>query len=214
MKILHITSKRILTSGARFVSTVLNPLLMPTYGALIVLWASILCLYPTGTRFAVLLIIMGLTCIMPMVVIGALQHFGLIKDKVLAQRRERTIPYVAALLCYVAAAAYLNRVHAPQWFVMFMMGSALAVLATLLINLRWKISAHMVGISGVVALVLQLHKQSLNALDLELLLCFTILLAGCLGTARLVLNRHNVLQVLAGAVVGYVCVDLVMRFLS
>ena len=41
-----------------------------------------------------------------------------------------------------------------------------------------------------------------------------IILAGALGSARLVLKRHDTLQVLAGAVLGFLCVSLTMRFLG
>ena len=42
---------------ARLFSTLLSPLLMPTYGIFLVLWVSILCYLPTGTRMVVLLVV-------------------------------------------------------------------------------------------------------------------------------------------------------------
>ena len=95
---------------------------------------------------------------------------------------------------------------------MFMAGSALTVLIMALINLKWKISAHMAGIGGVVALVYQIHVQGLSAFNLMWLLCITVVIAGALGSARMALRRHNLLQVLAGAVTGFLCVSLTMRF--
>ena len=95
---------------------------------------------------------------------------------------------------------------------MFMAGSALTVLVMALINLKWKISAHMAGIGGVVALVYQIHVQGLSAFNLMWLLCITVVIAGALGSARMALRRHNLLQVLAGAVTGFLCVSLTMRF--
>jgi len=95
---------------------------------------------------------------------------------------------------------------------MFMVGSALTVMVMALINLKWKISAHMAGIGGLIALVYQIHVQDLSAFDLFWLLSFIIILAGGLGSARLVLKRHDLVQVLAGVVVGFACVSLTMRF--
>ena len=115
-------------------------------------------------------------------------------------------------MCYTVAAYYLYYCHSPQWFVMFMVGSAVTVLIMALINLKWKISAHMAGIGGVVALVYQIHVQGLSAFDLFWMLCITIMVAGLLGSARLVLNRHDAWQVLAGVVVGFLSVSLTMRF--
>ena len=207
----RLTTGRLLVAGARFFSTVLSPLLMPTYGALLVLWTSVLCLLPNGTRVMVLVMVFGITCVLPMILIGILHHYGIIRDKRLENPQERTIPYAFAILCYLGAAAYLNHIHAPQWFIMFVLGGALACLVVLVVNRWWKISAHATGIGGVVALLLQIHVQGLSAFNLFWVLCFTILLAGILGTSRMVLKRHDLLQVLAGFANGYACVTLMIK---
>ena len=199
---------------ANFLSTVLSPLLMPTYGVFLVLWVSVLCLLPYGTRVAVLLICMGITCILPLIFLSVLRHFKLVKNLHVDIREQRFIPYLFTVLCYAVAAYYLYYCHSPQWFVMFMVGSAITVLLMALINLKWKISAHMAGIGGIVALLYQLHVQGLSAFDLLWLLCFVIIVAGALGSARLALRRHGLWQVLAGAVLGFLCVSLTMRFLG
>lgn len=210
----RVTVNRMIAGVANFLSTVLSPLLMPTYGVFLVLWVSVLCLLPYGTRVAVLLICMGITCILPLIFLSVLRHFKLVKNLHVDIREQRLIPYLFTVLCYAVAAYYLYYCHSPQWFVMFMVGSAITVLLMALINLKWKISAHMAGIGGIVALVYQLHVQGLSAFDLLWLLCFTVIVAGALGSARLALRRHTLWQVLAGVVVGFLCVSLTMRFLG
>ena len=206
------TVNRFLTGVANTLSTALSPLLMPTYGVFVVMWASVLCLLPYGTRVAVLLVCMGITCILPLIFLSVLRHFGLVKDLRVEQREERLLPYLFTALCYGIAAYYLYYCHSPLWFVMFMVGSAVTVLLMALINLKWQISAHMAGIGGVVALIYQIHVQGLSAFDLLWLLCIVIIVAGILGSARLALKRHNLWQVIAGVVVGFLCVSLTMRF--
>ena len=206
------TVNKCIAGVANFMSSALSPILMPTYGVFLVMWVSVLCLLPYGTRVAVLLVCMGITCILPLIFLSVLRHFKLIKDLHVEVREQRFLPYLFTALCYIAAAYYLYYCHSPQWFIMFMVGSAVTVLVMMLINLKWKISAHMAGIGGVVALVYQIHVQGLSAFDLFWLLCFTIIVAGALGSARLVLKRHDTLQVLAGVVLGFLCVSLTMRF--
>ncbi len=199
---------------SHFMSMALSPLLMPTYGVFLTLWVSVLCLLPYGTRVSVLLVCMGITCILPLIFLSVLRHFKFIKDLHVEVREQRLIPYLFSALCNAVAAYYLYYCHSPQWFVMFMAGSAVTVLVMALINLKWKISAHMAGMGGVVALIYQIHVQGLSAFDLFWLLCLSIIVAGALGSARLVLKRHDAWQVLAGAVVGFLCVSLTMRFLG
>ena len=206
------TANKFTAGLANFLSTALRPLQMPTYGVFMVLWVSVLCLLPYGTRVSVLLVCMGITCILPLIFLSVLRHFKLVKDLHVEKREQRFFPYMFTALCYTVAAYYLYYCHSPQWFVMFMVGSAVTVLIMALINLKWKISAHMAGIGGVVALVYQIHVQGLSAFDLFWMLCITIMVAGLLGSARLVLNRHDAWQVLAGVVVGFLSVSLTMRF--
>lgn len=208
------TINKFIAGMAGFLSTALSPLLMPTYGVFMALWVSVLCLLPYGRRVAVLLVCMGITCIIPLIFLSVLRHFKLVKDLHVEVREQRFIPYLFTALCYCVAAYYLYYCHAPQWFVMFMAGSAVTVLIMALVNLKWKISAHMAGIGGVVALIYQIHVMGLSAFDLLWLLCLTIIVAGALGSARLALKRHDTWQVLAGAVVGFLSVSLTMRLLG
>jgi len=187
------TINKFIAGMAGFLSTALSPLLMPTYGVFMALWVSVLCLLPYGRR---------------------VRHFKLVKDLHVEVREQRFIPYLFTALCYCVAAYYLYYCHAPQWFVMFMVGSAVTVVIMALVNLKWKISAHMAGIGGVVALIYQIHVMGLSAFDLLWLLCLTIIAAGALGSARLALKRHDTWQVLAGAVVGFLSVSLTMRLLG
>lgn len=197
-------------------SALFSPLLMPTYGVFLVLWCSFLNANPVGDRVAALMVIFGITCILPIVFIALLHNFKIIKDKRLDERTERSIPYVFAILCYVAAYFYLDHIHAPQWFSAFMAGGALACVVSFVVNLKWKISAHMAGIAGVVMLLFELHNPTnrLEAFDLSWILWISILLAGIVGSSRMVLGRHTLCQVLAGALNGLVCVKLAMMILG
>ena len=124
----RVTVNRMIAGVANFLSTVLSPLLMPTYGVFLVLWVSVLCILPYGTRVAVLLICMGITCILPLIFLSVLRHFKLVKNLHVDIREQRLIPYLFTVLCYAVAAYYLYYCHSPQWFVMFMVGSAITVL--------------------------------------------------------------------------------------
>ena len=214
MPVSKYTVNKLIADVSHFLSMVLSPLMMPTYGVFVVMWASVLCLLPYGTRVAVLLVCMGITCILPLIFLSVLRHFGMVTDLHVEKREERLLPYLFTALCYGVAAYYLYYCHSPLWFVMFMVGSALTVLLMALINLKWQISAHMAGIGGVIALIYQIHVQGLTAFDLMWLLCLVIITAGVLGSARLVLRRHDLWQVLTGVVVGFLCVSLTMKFLG
>ena len=210
MKASEIKNTRIIVGLARFASAMLSPMLMPTYGVLLVLWTSYMSSLDLGLRVTILLVIFGITCILPMFFIAMLHQFKIIKDKRLISSKERLYPYIFALLCYIGACFYLDHVHAPKWFIMFCAGGTLAVVVSLVVNLWWKISAHMAGICGIVALIYYMHLQMLEAFSLLWVMVVAVLLAGALGSARIILKRHTFWQVMAGAANGYICVKLMM----
>jgi len=214
MKLSRFTSYRILTELSKLLSTVLNPMLMPTYGTAIALWLSYLNAATVGGRVTILMMIFGITCILPMILISVLHHFQVIKDKRLERQSDRLIPYLFAILCYGAAVLYLLQCHAPRWFIMFGLGAMLTVIVCVVVNHWWKISAHLAGIGGLTALIYEIHVLGISALTGSAhftLFCVTVLLAGALGTARLTLRRHTLSQVLCGFLVGFISVALIMR---
>ncbi len=210
----RLSKARVAHEAARFFSTVLSPLLMPTYGVFLLLWISPLCLKPLGERFKLLLITLGVTSVLPMMIIAVLHNLNIINNKRLDRRKERLVPYIFGTLCYLGAASYMAYVHEPSWLVMFLGGGALACAISALVNVWWKISAHSAGIAGVLALIWNLRAMHLEVVSSATwfgLLLFTLLLCGVVGTSRLVLRRHTLGQVLAGWANGFVCVTLLMR---
>ena len=180
---------------ARIFSTVLSPLLMPTLGVFLALWGTVLCYIPTGTRLVVMLVVFGITCIMPMVAIAVMHNLKIIEDKRLVKREERWLPYIATVLCYICSAVYLHHIHTPQWVVVFMAGGAAACVVSTIVTLWWKISAHMAGIGGVLAFAVRIYIDGYDVVDMKFVIALLVLLAGCLGSSRIFMNRHSFMQV-------------------
>jgi membrane-associated phospholipid phosphatase len=75
------------------------------------------------------------------------------------------------------------------------------MVVAMIVNLKWKISLHMIGIGGLCGGVTSMFIMLQEGNPLWLALLF--LCAGTLGTARLILQAHNSLQILAGFVAGF-----------
>jgi membrane-associated phospholipid phosphatase len=97
---------------------------------------------------------------------------------------------------------------------MFFAGGALACLISTIVNFWWKISAHMAGIGGLLALLWQIDAMELEIISRPWMVAYiliAIILSGLLGSARLLLKRHTLPQVIAGFLNGLICVSLMMR---
>ncbi|MBK8948865.1 MAG: hypothetical protein IPM68_08415 [Flavobacteriales bacterium] len=121
----------------------------------------------------------------PLASIQLLVRARVIDSLELHRREDRVLPYGITFIYYVISWYLLFRTPLHPAVPAVMAGASAALLFTLIITLQWKISAHMVGIGGMVGALAAIN--SLHALDLFPLLRPIIVLAGMLGTARLLI---------------------------
>lgn len=186
-----------------FLSWILVPLLMPVFGLLLAFNESILAYTPVQSKWVFTIITAIINIAIPALLIYLLKRLGLVDDIGLNGRKERLIPYIITVLCMGATAWFMASKMAPMWLVMFFVGGACAGVINLIVNFRWKISAHAAGIAGVVALLIRIIYNGMPQPGITLWLVITIIAAGLLGSARVWLGRHTPAQVLAGYAVGF-----------
>ncbi len=194
---------------ATFLTILLHPLLAATAGILI--------LTHSGTYIAdlshelknlIYLTVVTLTFVVPVCLIPFYLYFKIIRNIEISQRHERLIPLYITLAGYVAAYFLVRRLPVSQLYVRFLFASCLCVLIVLFITNFWKISVHMTGLGGITGLVLALSRK-LGA-DLMMFLLVVLILSGLAAYARLRLNAHSGLQVVAGYLTGLLAVFLLM----
>lgn len=195
---------------SHFLSWIFVPLIMPVFGILYIFRLSILDVIPAGLQTAVTFVIAGINFFAPMLLIFLLKVLGVVQDVGLNGQKERLIPYLITAICYGGSAWFVASRGAPVWVSMFFCGGVVASLVNMIINLRWKISAHAAAIAGLVALLIRLQRDVAVEPKLIVWLLITVGCAGLLGSARVWLNRHTVWQVLAGYVVGFCSVFFMM----
>ncbi|MBD5190940.1 MAG: hypothetical protein HDS93_03665 [Bacteroidales bacterium] len=202
--------ERVVDNVSHLLSWIFVPLLMPLYGTLLLFSESSLSFTPMLTKVIVTLVVIGLTAAIPMLLVILLKKLGLIEDIGLNGRKERLIPYIITIISFFITAFYFHLKGAPVRASMFFAGGGVAAIIELLINFRWKISAHAAGAAGVVAMLIHLAEDEYPSPDILGWIIFTVFMTGALGSARLWLRRHTLMQVLAGYVVGFCSVYLMM----
>lgn len=197
---------RVVTAFSSIISWLFVPLLMPVYGLILAFGLSILDLAPIGMRVNYTLIVAGINVVVPLLLFSLLKKMGIIDDIGLNGQKERLIPYIVTVVCFGVTAWLMASKGSPLWLSMFFAGGAVAALINLLINFKWKISAHAAGIAGVVALLVRIAKDGSPEPELFFWLIISLVAAGLLGSARVWLGRHTVWQVMAGYAVGFASV--------
>ncbi|MDE6297113.1 MAG: phosphatase PAP2 family protein [Muribaculaceae bacterium] len=198
--------ERFLNNAATLLSWILVPLLMPVYGILLAFNLSILDYMPFTNKLTFTVIVAGINMVVPALLVILLKRVGVVDDLGLNGRKERLIPYIITIIAMGATAFFMWGKHAPMWLVMFFTGGALAGLINLLVNFKWKISAHSAAIAGIIALLIRMMHETTVYPSIVVWLAIWVGLAGLLGSARVWLGRHTVTQVFAGYAVGFLCV--------
>ena len=200
------------TSFARFLSVVFHPLLMPTllFGILLFDVPSVIGMdvYSGSLRLSLLVLIFIGTFAVPSLMMYYLLRVGYVQSLQLHSLSERRLPYFLTGLVYLFV-AYLFAFRmelvstiAPE-IGLLLASSAVAILLVGVISLSWQISAHGVGLGGIIGLLGGfMYRFSLTDLFLPFILL--VLLAGFVASARLKLNAHTPLQMNAGLGLGLV----------
>ena len=190
---------------ARFLSLLLHPVLMPTYALLLIFRQSTYfanTVNPNAKLILFLIIILN-TFLLPVIISYILVKRGWIKSLEMEKREERLIPYISNLLLLLIATFMIYKLRLPRIFFLLTLGAAAALAIAVIINNKWKISIHMIGIGALIGTFFGL--SSFLLVDLRIAIIVFLLIAGLLGSARLTLNSHRPSQIYAGFILGFVC---------
>ena len=126
---------------------------------------------------------------------------GKITDLQISRSEQRTVPYLYSTIGFAFWCYFVIWVlRAPMYVNLVVVSCALALIVVTLINRRWKISAHLTGMGGLVGGVISHYLVgSGGPLWLPIVLLGLTLL---LMYARLYLQAHNSQQVVAGFLLG------------
>ncbi|HSH64559.1 MAG TPA: hypothetical protein VLB84_01880, partial [Bacteroidia bacterium] len=190
-----------------------HPLLMPTYGFILIFYSRnyIATFVRPGIKLIIITITFFFTFLLPAINAFVLLKMGRIKSLEMESREERVIPYGSAVLYYLALLYLFHNTNYIAIFKMVILGAAICIILTLIINTKWKISAHTVGIGGLAGAVLGILYRL--QIDMESIFFLVILASGLTGYARLKLNAHTPAQVYTGFVLGFF-VQLSLMLLS
>lgn len=194
------------------VSAVFHPLVMPALGTYILLNSEVsVPLLDASSKNIVLTVVVLCTFCLPLLFILLLNYKKLVHLNFLSVREDRIFPYIITSLLYYVNFYLLRRMGVPFIIQLFSLTSVIAVIITLLVNMFWKISAHMTGIGGITAMVMILAQFFF--VDAAVYMISAISIAGLVGFSRLSLNEHTPAQVYTGFLGGLTITYLSFLFL-
>lgn len=189
---------------SNIVSVLFHPLLMVTYGILLALTYTYLAIYPTTVKMAIVGGTFITTAVIPGLFILLLIKNGAASDVELSDRRERAIPYLIIITSLLVCLYYFYKMRMPFWLLAIVIGACVALVAALFINFVWKISAHTLGVGGLLGGVMGVSNiHAMNPFWGFILILFA---GGLVAMSRIYLKRHTPMQAYAGFALGFLSV--------
>ncbi|MDD4489155.1 MAG: hypothetical protein PHD30_01480 [Paludibacter sp.] len=191
----------------KVISFVFQPLLMPTFGISMLLLTNLALFYTEIWKWFALGGTFLFTAILPATPILMMMRKGQIRDLYISKREQRTFPYLFSLLAYTFWTIFMWRVLQVPFFIVAMgIGSVLSIIIITLINMKWKISAHLSGIGGLTGGVFAYcYVMAINPVWLMILM---LVISALTALSRIELKAHTPAQTLAGFTVGFLMVFL------
>lgn len=188
---------------ASFFSYLLHPLFMPGIATFILLKYDRMLTFhiPENIHKYIIGIVVFYTTILPALSAFVLKKFNFISSMEIGNRNERYIPYIFTIVSYFFCYWMLQKYSGLYIISTIILGACIAISISLVINLFFKISAHMIAIGGVCGLLIAL--QLIFMSDLIVIVIPFILFSGIVGTSRLILGAHKPAEVYSGFILGF-----------
>lgn len=199
----------------RIISFLFHPLVLPLYGFAVLILVSpeefrysAESLSKVQAQFFVNMILFPLIALILMIALG------FVKDFYLTDRRQRVAPLMATMIFYWwTNFMFGRRIEVPEIMELLTTGAFIGVVLAFMITMvLFKISLHAIGMGVIIGLVVALGP--ISDISVLLILLAAIVVAGCVGTARLMVGEHNNKEVYSGYAVGLASQLLAMIFVN
>lgn len=205
----HIIADKTMLRVARITSIVFTPFSIPFLAFLVLFLFSYLRIMPILYKGIVLGIVYCFTILTPTITIFLFRKINGFARQELSERKKRYVPILLTIISYVFCLLMMRKLNIPWYMTGIIFVSLVISIICILVNLKWKLSEHMAGMGGIIGGLVSF--SALFSYNPVVWLCLFILIAGILGSARIVLGHHTLGEVLSGFVVGLVCSFLILR---
>ena len=191
----HIIADKNLIRTARVISMIFTPFSIPFMAFLILFVFSYLRIMPLQYK----LIVLGM-CIspsgnlVPTLTIFLFRKINGFTPEDLTERKRRYVPFILTITSYVFCLLMMHRLNIPWYMTGIIFASLIVMIICVIVNLKWKLSEHMAGAGAIIGGLVAF--SALFGYNPVGWLCIFILVAGVMGTARIILQHHTLGEVM------------------
>jgi hypothetical protein len=204
LKHLDVSAYKGLRLPAKIISYVFHPVFMPLTMAVVVsiLNSSAFAAIDQKQRMQWFGNLALNTVFFPIVTVLLIKAVGFMESIQMRTMKDRIIPLIGTMIFYFWAYLIFKNIQAPLVLRVLLLGSFWGIVAVFMVNIFMKISMHTSAAGGALGILIVLMMVSHINLFLPFLL--VLLVAGLIGTARMVLQAHRPVEIWAGYVIGII----------
>ena len=162
-------------------SLIFTPFYLPIVGLIALFTFSYLSIMPWQYKLSVVFMVYLFTILFPTLLIHVYRRYQGWTPLEMGKKERRMVPYIIAILCYFCCYYIMSLLRIPQFMANILVAALMIQIVCAVINVWWKISTNPIW-----------------------WFCLVILIAGLVGSSRMILRQHTLTQVVVGFLVGVV----------
>ena len=196
---------QVLIFGAKLISYLFHPVFMPLVmaGVLYLVSPNSFTGIPQRELLTWAEIIFYNTIFIPLVAILLMKALGFVKSFRMETAKERIIPLMATMIFYFWVSQVFDRrsdVVVPLVLKVLLLGNLWGIIILFLVNIFTKISMHTASAGGMIGILIVLFIT--GHVNIAIPFCIALLLAGMIGSARMILHAHERGDIWLGYIIG------------
>lgn len=217
--------------AAQIISVIFHPLLVLTYMLILLLLVNP---YLFGVNnlsdkesLKFVITVFFTSFLIPSFAIFMMWRLKLISSIQMRDKQDRTGPFIATGIFYLwVLRSVMADSNIPTAFLIAVLGTTIGLFACFIINIFFKVSLHAVGMGGLVGMVLimmwlysygsftlNLPFVGTSEISINFVLMLSLIVAGLVGTSRLLLNAHTPRELYTGFAIGILCQFISLKIL-
>lgn len=189
--------------AAKALSVIFTPFYLPLLGLAALLTLTYLSLLPWTYKLFLVVTFWVFTIALPSLLIRLYRHYQGWSLFQMASKERRVIPYVISIVSYLLCYYVMAAVHVPHFMGSILMAALVIQITCAIVNLFVKVSTHMAAIGGVAGALAAF--SVIFGFNPVWWLCVVLVLAGLVGTSRMILRQHSLHEITLGFLVGTGC---------
>lgn len=186
---------------AKALSIVFHPIVLPTLGIFVLFKSShYMSMMDAAGQHAIYMIVFASTFVLPLVMTSIFLLSRVIKSLEMTKTQERFVPFLVTAIFYFFSFLTLYQLNAPGFISAYIFGAFAIVFIISFVTVKWKISAHAAGLGGLIGMMMAL--ANLYFAHSTFFFIQALIIAGLVGSARLILEKHNLKQIATGFFMG------------